>query len=96
MEELKDSLLAGEIEGILLDAYTAGDKEHVFDHDQLRAYDLLKSSRSYGFVLSGDLAYVSTEFNSYISVHTNEILSVLTNSTSPMMVKIIHIYSAIS
>ena len=86
VEELKNSLLAGKIEGILLDAYTAGDKEAVLNHDQLRAYDLVKYPRSYGFVLSGDLAYVSTEFKSYITVNTKDILSVLTNTTTPMMV----------
>ena len=86
LQELKNSLLADEIEGILLDAYTAGDKEELFRHDQLRAYDLLKYPRSYGFVLSGDLAYVSGEFKSYIAVHTQEILSILTNTTIPMKV----------
>lgn len=75
-----------------MDAYTAGAAKDVFDHPQLRAQELLKYPRTYGFVLSGDLADVSEEFKDYISVNEEYILSILTNTTEPMQVHFASVY----
>jgi len=82
--ELRDDLLANEIKGVLLDAYTAGANAHLFADERLRVATKLEYPRSYGFVLSGDLKSMAAEFRSYIKSDEERILKALSNSTVPM------------
>uniref|UniRef100_A0A7M5X8J7 Uncharacterized protein n=2 Tax=Clytia hemisphaerica TaxID=252671 RepID=A0A7M5X8J7_9CNID len=84
VQALREDLLAGKIEGVLLDAYTAGANAHLFTDERLRAATKLEYPRSYGFVLSGGLKSVATEFKSYIRTEEDWILGILKNSTEPM------------
>ncbi|XP_066928820.1 uncharacterized protein [Clytia hemisphaerica] len=82
--ELREDLLAEKIEGVLLDAYTAGANAHLFADERLRAATKLEYPRSYGFVLSGGLKSMAAEFRSYIRSDQERVLSALMNSTEPM------------
>ncbi|XP_066925678.1 uncharacterized protein [Clytia hemisphaerica] len=84
VEELRDALLNNDVEGVLLDAYTAGANADLFADERLRAATLLEYPRSYGFVLSGGLRSVAAEFKSFMKSDEDRILSILTNSTEPM------------
>ena len=85
--ELRDALLDEEIEGVLLDAYTAGDQSSLFADERLRAAAKLEYPRSYGFVLSGDLKNVAGELKDFLYVNKESIIEILTTSTEPMGVR---------
>lgn len=86
---MKDALLRGDIQGVLLDAYTAGSNRNAFHHPQLRALSMIKYPRTYGVVLSGALAHVSNEARDYVQTNQQRILEILQRSTEAMEVSCI-------
>jgi len=50
--------MSRQVEGILIDTYTAGSSKSLFKKAQLRAVNVLYYPRSYGIVMSGDMAGV--------------------------------------
>ena len=87
-DELKDALLSRDVDGILIDAYTAGSERTLFDHPQIRASQILKYPRSYGIVMSGQLANVANEARDYISANQQMILDIIDKKTNKMEVNI--------
>ena len=84
--QLRKALLSGEVRYVIIDSYTAGANSHIFDHPLLRVGKVLEVPRTYGFVLSGDLVNVATEFRDFINVNEKQILEIMKNTTEPMRV----------
>ena len=62
------------VDGILIDAYTAGSTGSLFKHAQLRAVNILYYARSYGIVMSGDLAGVADKARDYVAANQQQVL----------------------
>jgi hypothetical protein len=60
----------------------------MFSDPRLRAAEKMDYGRTYGFILSGDLANVKGEFMDYIKVFEDQIMMILTNTTDPMSVSL--------
>lgn len=85
-DQLRDALLAREVEGILVDAYTAGSRSQLFERPELRAVNVYKYLRSYGFVMSGNLVNLAVESRDWVSANQQEILRLVQESTVRMEV----------
>ncbi|XP_066913417.1 uncharacterized protein [Clytia hemisphaerica] len=83
-DQLRDVLLAREVEGILVDAYTAGSRSQLFERPELRAVNVYKYLRSYGFVMSGNLVNLAVESRDWVSANQQEILRLVQESTVRM------------
>ncbi|XP_066925616.1 uncharacterized protein [Clytia hemisphaerica] len=84
IHQLQKALSEGEIEVVILDAFTAGTHKLEFQHSLLRVAKVLDVPRTYGFVLSGDLANSHDKFRSYVKDNENLIFEILKNSTTPI------------
>ena len=89
IHQLQKALIDDEIEVVILDAFTAGTHKHEFEHSLLRVAKILDVPRTYGFVLSGDLANSHDEFQSYVKDNENLIFEILKNSTTPITVRVL-------
>ena len=74
------------MEGVLVDAYTAGSSGSLFVQPGTRAVDVLHYPRSYGFVLSGRMANLAEEARVYLASNQNEILKLVESNTERMKV----------
>ncbi|XP_057309719.1 uncharacterized protein LOC130647766 isoform X2 [Hydractinia symbiolongicarpus] len=82
--QLADALIDGEIDGILVDAYTAGSNREDFQRPNLRPTKMLKYPRTYGFVVSGDLKNVANAMRDFIRINEKRILDSLSMNTHLM------------
>lgn len=80
-------MIDGEIDGILVDAYTAGSNREDFQRPNLRPTKMLKYPRTYGFVVSGDLKNVANAMRDFIRINEKRILDSLSMNTHLMEVK---------
>lgn len=88
LTHLKEALLSKEVRYIILDAYTAGANQHVFNDPLIRVAKLLKVDRTFGVVLSGDLGNVREEFVGFVKENDKLIMNILKNSTIDVQVMI--------
>ncbi|XP_057300471.1 uncharacterized protein LOC130632586 isoform X2 [Hydractinia symbiolongicarpus] len=82
--QLAEALESREVEGVLIDAYTAGTSKEDFQRPQIRASDMIKTVKTYGFVLSGGLTNVDDEARDFIKTNEHRILEIIENSTARM------------
>lgn len=85
--DLKDALLSREVEGVLIDAYTAGSSGSLFVQPGIRAVEVLPYPRSYGLVLSGRMANLVEEARVYLASNQNDIIELVESNTQKMKVK---------
>ncbi|XP_066923996.1 uncharacterized protein [Clytia hemisphaerica] len=81
-EELRQALLSHQVEGILVDAYSAGHNNSIFHHPLFRVSDVLYYPRSYGFVFAGQMSNMATEARDYIAANQQDILNYVAQHTS--------------
>ena len=86
IQDLRDALLSREVEGVLIDAYTAGSSGSLFVKPGIRAVEVLRYPRSYGLVLSGRMANLADEARVYLASNQNEILKLVESNTQKMKV----------
>lgn len=88
IQDLRNALLSREVDGVLIDAYTAGSSGTLFVQPGIRAVKVLRYPRSYGLVLSGRMVNLAEEARVYLASHQNEILKLVELNTQKMKVKI--------
>ena len=86
IQDLRDALLSREVEGVLIDAYTAGSSGSLFVKPGIRAVEVLRYPRSYGLVLSGRMANLADEARVYLASNQNKILKLVESNTQKMKV----------
>jgi len=79
--------MSRQVEGILIDTYTAGSSKSLFKKAQLRAVNVLYYPRSYGIVMSGDMAGVAGEARDYIAANQQQLFDLINSNTERLEVK---------
>lgn len=90
--ELARALKSEKVEGILVDAYTAGHYKDELDDPAFIAASLIEYPRTFGVVLSGSLANVEKNVADYVESNQARILDILENFTEKMEVWNINFY----
>lgn len=66
------------VDGVLIDAYTAGSRKDLFGDKELRITKIISHSASYGVVLSGDAKRLQTCYRSYLKEERVRVFGVIT------------------
>ncbi|XP_057300554.1 uncharacterized protein LOC130633709 isoform X2 [Hydractinia symbiolongicarpus] len=82
--ELAKALKSEKVEGILVDAYTAGYYKDELNDPAFIAASLIEYPRTFGVVLSGSLANVKKNVADYVNSNQGRILDILENFTEKM------------
>jgi len=75
------------VDGILVDAYKAGEYKEVLTTDTTRPAKLVEYPRYYGFVFSGPLATSSSAFVDFLSANSEDVMKILENTAEQMEVR---------
>ena len=74
------------VDGILIDAYKAGENKSVLATDAIRPVKLVEYPRYYGFVFSGPLATSSSVFVDFLTAKSEDVVKILEKTAVQMKV----------
>ena len=86
VQDIADALQSQQVEGLLVDAFTAGAEKHLFTKKDMIIMGIYYYSTSYGLVLSGAAANSADLFKSAIFSVKPKILDVIDKSSEKISV----------
>lgn len=85
-EEIYGELSSNKVGGVLVDAYMAGAKQHLFEKSFLRIYRIYDYSAVYGVVTGGDSRKLGKCFHNYIQKNLARIYEHVADNVKPIQV----------
>ena len=80
------SLTSKQVDGVLMDAYTASSIRQSIDRSEADPVKFVDYPRYYGVVLSGNLAHIGKSFEDNIRSHNEDIMKIIEQNTDKMKV----------
>jgi len=82
--ELKESLLAGEVDYIFVNAYTAKASHQLLHTTQMKIVKVIKDTSAYGFMFSEDYSGFSAKVMDYVNVHQSDVVAFVEKYGEPL------------
>lgn len=86
MEEITQALLNKEVEGILVDAYSAGLRNDLFGRPEFRVSEIVDYKTAYGIVLSPNATPLRKCFQRYLTAQRAELFHMIKGKIRPIQV----------
>lgn len=88
MEEMTQALLNREVEGILVDAYSAGLRNDLFSRPEFEVSEIVDYKTAYGIVLSPNAKRLRKCFHRYLTAQRAELFEMIKDKIRPIQVYI--------
>lgn len=84
VDDITEALLNREVEGILVDTYSAGLRSDLFNRPGLQVNEILDYKTAYGVVLSPKVTQLGKCFERYLTSHRAEIFEMIKRKAKPI------------
>ena len=88
LEEITQALLSREVEGILVDTYSAGLRGDLFNRPELEVNRILDYKTAYGIVLSPSSTVLRKCFSRYVTSNKAELFAMIEKKVKPIKVNV--------
>lgn len=86
VDDITEALLNREVQGILVDTYSAGLRSDLFNRPGLQVNEILDYKTAYGVVLSPKVTQLGKCFERYLTSHRAEIFEMIKRKAKPIKV----------